>query len=164
MLALRLVRLIETHSETLAQGLVVKLLNSERTRDFQKVPQEELQDRAREVYHNLADWLLSKTESDVELQYTELGRRRAAQGVNFSQFLWALIITKEHIWRFLQTEALVEQPVELFGEFELLRLLEQFFDRALYYASLGYARAQKEGIKTHAVAGSGTASMAQFVP
>jgi hypothetical protein len=31
--------------------------------------------------------------------------------------------------------------VEVFGEFELLQLLEQFFDHAIYYASVGYERA-----------------------
>jgi len=28
--------------------------------------------------------------------------------------------------------------VEVFGELEMLQLLEQFFDRAIYYASVGY--------------------------
>ena len=28
--------------------------------------------------------------------------------------------------------------MEVFGELEMLQLLEQFFDRAIYYASVGY--------------------------
>ena len=38
MIALRLVKLIETHSEELAEGLTQKLLSSERTRDMRNVP------------------------------------------------------------------------------------------------------------------------------
>jgi hypothetical protein len=30
--------------------------------------------------------------------------------------------------------------VELFGEMELFRLVDQFFDRALYHAAVGYER------------------------
>jgi hypothetical protein len=167
MLALRLVRLIETHSDALAHGLTEKLLQSERTSDFRRIPREELEERVREVYRNLSDWLLTKTESDVELLYTQIGQRRASQGVEFCQFVWAIIITKEHIWRFLQGEVMVEHAVELFGEFELLRLLEQFFDRALYFASVGYGRVHdaiighaERAMATEASAGS----VARLVP
>jgi hypothetical protein len=40
MLALRLVRLIERHSEELARGLTQKIWESERTCDFRKIPPE----------------------------------------------------------------------------------------------------------------------------
>jgi len=30
--------------------------------------------------------------------------------------------------------------VEVFGELEMLQLLDQFFDRAIFYASLGYEK------------------------
>jgi hypothetical protein len=42
---------------------------------------------------------------------------------------------------FLQRESLPERPIEAFGELEMLQLLDQFFDRAIYYASVGYERA-----------------------
>jgi hypothetical protein len=32
----------------------------------------------------------------------------------------------------------------VFGELEMLQLLEKFFDRAIYYASVGYERATAE--------------------
>jgi hypothetical protein len=47
------------------------------------------------------------------------------------------------LWGFLQREAFGERAWELFGELELLRLLDQFFDNALYYAAVGYERARK---------------------
>jgi hypothetical protein len=36
--------------------------------------------------------------------------------------------------------------VEVFGELEMLQLLEQFFDRAIYYASVGYELAVAEQV------------------
>jgi hypothetical protein len=144
MLALRLVRLIEAHSDQLAQGLLDKILSSERTSDYRRVDRAEMQQAVRDIYQHLSEWLLTKTESDIELRYTRLGSRRAEEGISLSQWLWAIVLTKDHLWGFLQREALVDGVVELFGELELLRLLDQFFDRAAYYGALGFERVYKD--------------------
>ncbi|MFB3917324.1 MAG: hypothetical protein ACE14M_11380 [Terriglobales bacterium] len=147
MLALRLVRLIEGHSQELASSLAERLRTSSRTTDYLKIPAEELRDGARRIYEHLSDWLLNKTESDVELHYLKQGMRRFEQGIRISDFVWAIIITKENLWRFLQTRAVADGAVELYGELELIQLLDQFFDRALYYATVGYERARHEGAR-----------------
>ena len=79
MLAIRLVRLIENHSEQLSRELSEKVWNSPRCSDLHKVPATELESRTREIYRNLSDWLLDKTEAEVEMErrYTELGEARA---------------------------------------------------------------------------------------
>lgn len=145
MIALKLVRLIESHSDELAARLMAKFEHNIRTQDLCKVPREELQHRSYEVYRNLTDWLLYKTERDIEKTYIELGMRRAAQGVPFSHFFWAIVTTREVLWEFLQDEGMEENPIDLLGGFELLRLLEQFFDKALYYATIGYERGKPAG-------------------
>jgi len=141
MLGSRLVGLIEGHSEQLSQGLVKKLCNSSRTPEFRKITPEELAKAAHEIYSNLSDWLLTKTESDIELRYTGIGARRAGQGIPLPQLVWGFFISKEHLWAFLQREAMIEGPVEVFGELELVQLLDQFFDRAVYFAVNGYVEA-----------------------
>jgi len=138
MLGGHLVRLIERHADELAEGLVKKIRSSERTLAFHNVPEDELKNGAREVYTNLGDWLLTKTESDIEFRYTQLGQRRAAQGVPLTQFLWALMVGKEHLFAFLRREGFADGAVELYGELQLLQSLDQFFDRAVYYAAVGY--------------------------
>jgi hypothetical protein len=141
MLASRLVRLIETHSDRLSEGLLGKVLNSERCSDLRKVPTEEMKDRTREIYRNLSDWLLSKTEDEIALRYTEIGERRALQGVALSHLVYAITTTKEHLQQFLQRETFSDTSLALYSELELVLILDQFFDRALYYATLGYERA-----------------------
>ncbi len=141
MIALRLVRLIESHSEELAEGLTKKLLSSERTRDLRKIPADELHQRCHEIYRNLSDWLLNKTEHEIEGVYKALGVRRAGQGISIAGLTWAILLTKEHLWTFLEWEGVHGGLHNVFGELELLRLLDQFFDRALYYAAEGYEQA-----------------------
>jgi hypothetical protein len=60
MIALRLVHLIESHSEKLSDDLVRKILRDEHTRDFQRIPGGELHERSHEIYRNLSDWLVTK--------------------------------------------------------------------------------------------------------
>ncbi len=138
MIALRLVHLIESHSEELAESLLHKLERSHRAADLQKVPPHEIRERAREIYQNLSDWLLTKTDEEIERVYVPLGRRRAEQGVTMSALCWALLMTEENLWDFLELEGMREKPLEILGGFELLRMLDRFFDQAVYFATLGH--------------------------
>ncbi len=138
MIALRLVRLIERHADELAAELVVKLETSSHTADLRKVPVEELRGRIQEILRHLSEWLLTKAGQEIEQRYFEIGERRASQGVAFSDFCWAIVLTKEHLWEFLERHSFARGPVEIYGEMELLRLLDQFFDRGLCYATEGY--------------------------
>ncbi len=145
MVALKLVRLIEKHSEELARGLAEQIHTSDRTCDFRKIPHADLELAASEVYRNLGEWLLQKTEADIESRFAAIAKRRAAEGVGLHQFVWALITSRDHLWHFLQREAFACNVVELYGELELYQMLTQFFDRAVYYGILGYGNARLQG-------------------
>jgi len=145
MIALRLVRLIESHSDELTESLIAKFEASTRTADLRKVPNEELRGRIHEILEHLNEWLLTKTGHDIERHYRGIGERRAAQGVAISDFCWGIILTKEHLWEFLQQQGFMRGPVEIYGELELLRLLDQFFDRALCFATEGYEQYMQSG-------------------
>jgi hypothetical protein len=138
MLGIKLVRLIERHSEVLSRGLAEELRKSERTSDFRNIPPEELQNAAAEVYRNLGDWLLQKTDTDIARRFKGIAARRASQGIAIHQYVWALMLTRDHLLRFLRREAFADTIIELHGELELHQLLNQFFDRAIYYAILGH--------------------------
>jgi hypothetical protein len=136
----KLVRMIETHSDPLAAGLLEKVRNCPVLINYRNVPGEELGERVYEIYSHLGDWLVSKSERDIEVRYSEIGARRAIQRVPLSELIWAIVLTRENLWEFLDKEAVLDRPVEALGELEVLRLLEQFFDRAQYYAAVGYER------------------------
>jgi hypothetical protein len=138
MIALGLVRVIERHSDELAAELIAKLETSSRTTDLRKVPIEELRRGIQDVLRYLGDWLITKTGHEIQKRYFELAERRASQGVALSDFCWAIALTKGHLWEFLQRQGVTGSPIEIYGEMELLRLLDQFFDRALCFAAEGY--------------------------
>jgi hypothetical protein len=118
--------------------------NSEATPSYKNVPPEELKERVFEIYRHLGDWLITKDERDMEARYVEIGARRALQQVPLSQLVLAIVLTKENLWEFIKKETALERPVEVFGEMEMFEWLDRFFDRAIYYAAIGYERAVAE--------------------
>ena len=146
MLGTRYSHLIEKHSEALAEGLVRKLQTSERTEAYRAVPPHELKRNLQEVYENLGEWLNNKTELELQQRYSRLGERRATQGVPLPQVIWALIVSKEHLWTFLEREAFADTAVQLVSELTFILTLEQFFDRAIYFTTAAYHGAKKEQV------------------
>jgi hypothetical protein len=142
MLGMRLVRLIEMHSEGLARDLTERIRSSQRTSDFRQIPAHELEEAITEVYRNLGEWLLQKTEGEIARRFKAVAARRVAEGIRLPHFVSALMLSRDHIWRFLQREAFADNIVELHGELQLYQHLNQFFDCALYYAIVGYQEAQ----------------------
>src|SRR5882757_9743246 len=82
MIELRLVRLIERHSDELAAELVAKFQTFSRTVDMRKVPGEELRRRIQEILQHLSEWLVTKTRHDIEQRYFEIGERRLRGGAS----------------------------------------------------------------------------------
>lgn len=143
MLGMRLVKLIEARSGELCRDLTEQIRRSERTSDFKKIPAEELRLAAGEVYRNLGEWLLQKTDHDIEHRFREVAAQRMGEGIRLHQFVWALLLTRDHLWQFLRYQSVGDNIVALFGELELQRLLNHFFDRAIYYAVLGYEEPER---------------------
>ncbi len=138
MFSYRLVRLIETHADALAGGLEERVQTNSQVSHFRNIPAHELKERVYEIYRHLGEWLLGKNELDIEQRYREIGARRARQKVPLSEVIQAVVLTKENLWEFLKSEAVADRAIEIMGELELLQMLEMFFDRAIYYAAVGY--------------------------
>jgi len=154
MFSYRLVRLIESHADALAAGLEERVQTNSQVSHFREIPAHELRERVYEIYRHLGEWLLGKNELDIEHRYLEIGRRRAQQGIPLSELIQAIVLTKENLWDFLKSEAVMDRAVEIMGELEVLQMLEMFFDRAIYYASVGYEEAVSRGAHEDALRAS----------
>jgi hypothetical protein len=141
LLAYRLVKLIETHSDGLTRSLRDRYLHCDKCAAYANVSDTELAEKVYGVYRHLGDWLMGKTEADIEDRYLEIGAKRAAQGVPVSQVVWMICLVRENLWEYLQKQADLERPAEIFGELKMLEMLDKFFHLAIYYAALGHERA-----------------------
>ena len=149
MLGLKFARLIEIHSDSLADSLLHELKTNDRTPSLRAITGDELRADIHELYFHLTEWLVTKTEGDIEKRQARLGSYRASQRIPIQEFLWALTLSKRNIFEFLRREVPAEGPYELMFEMEFIQSLDEFFDRATYFAVTGYLRHRaKEFAKT----------------
>ncbi len=144
MLGLKFAHLIERHSRALADTLVHQLQTNDRTKRFRDIAEDELREDVNELYLHLTEWLVTKTEGDVQQRQARLGAYRAEQKIPIEEFLWAIILSKRNIFDFLKREVTAEVPYELMFEMEFMQSLDEFFDRALYHAIAGYVHRADE--------------------
>jgi hypothetical protein len=138
MLSVRLVQMIEDHAEQLTRGLIMTLQANSRTPHYHDLTYEELRYRTYSVYRNLGHWLNTKSEDLIDANYTDLAKRRFAEGVPLNEVVFALISTKNHLHDYVRSAGLMDSAVELHQERELQRLVGNFFDKAIYYTVRAY--------------------------
>ena len=95
---------------------------------------------------------MEKTVSEIEDNYIGLGMRRAKQGVPNTYLLWAVSATKRASVEFMEAEEIFTEPFDMLGGMDLLRSLDRFFDRILYFAAVGYQNAQQLEQARHGLA------------
>ena len=141
-----LMRLIETHAEELTDKLIHAVRTNPRTTFMHKLSEDELKRRVFDLYHNLGRWLGEKQEAEIETTYAEIGHRRCREGVPLHELLYALILVKQHLWNYVENNDLPESAANLYGEEQLVVMVGQFFDKAMYHAVRGYeeSRAKEE--------------------
>jgi hypothetical protein len=139
MRALKLIQHMKTNAERMTDEVLRKIRDSKRCSELLRVlSADEQKQSTLNVYRDLTAWLGTESDATIEQRYISLGALRARQGVPFSNLYWAICVAQEHLWAYMQQECLLEEPVEFWGGVILLRSLTQFFNRALYFAQLGY--------------------------
>ena len=145
MRAPKLVQLMKTKAPELSEDLVRRIRASAQCKELVlKVPESDQKQQGLEIFQDLTEWLSNETDAILEPHYVALGIRRAGQKVPACELFWAVAIARECLWDYTQHECLLEEPVEFWGGVVLLRSLNSFFDRVLYFALLGYAKAEKD--------------------
>ena len=94
MLSVRLIKLIETHAESLTHEVVADLLTNEHTPSYLRIPREELEQRAFAFYQNLGNWIGNPKDDAIRAEYEEWGRIRCRQGIPVSEIVYSLILRK----------------------------------------------------------------------
>lgn len=142
MRAPKLVQHMTANAGEMSRELLQRIRSSQQCSQLAaKVPDSEQREYALQIYRDLTDWLAARPDPGLEGRYINLGVRRASQGVPVSSIFWGVCIARDYLWEYIQRECLVEDPVEFWGGALLLYSQNQFFDRILYSALLGYEEA-----------------------
>lgn len=149
MIGAKLIELIELHSSQLADDVARDLRTNARTPGFHQVPLDDLRQRFFEIVHHLGDWIGDPRSERAREEFTEWGARRFDQKIPLSEIVYASIVFKQHLRRYIHDHGLVDAavprteadyvlPMHLHSLQELNATVGQFFDEALYYIARAY--------------------------
>lgn len=149
MLGATLIELIELHSTQLADDVARDLRTNPSTPGFHHVPVEDLTRRFFDILHHLGDWIGEPKSERVRQEFTEWGARRFDQKIPLSEIIYAIIVFKRHLRRYIRDNGLVDVvvprvesdyflPMHMHSLQELNTTIGQFFDEALYYTAQAY--------------------------
>ena len=149
MIGAKLVELVEIHSPRLTTDIVDDLLVNERTRGFRAVRRSELEQRVFQLLHHLGNWIGDPRSDKTRDEFTDWGRRRFDQRIPLSELIFAVIIIKQHLRRYISDNGLVAAsfprvdgdyvlPLHLHSLQDLNTRVGRFFDEALYDLAIGY--------------------------
>jgi len=155
MISAKLIELIEIHASGLTRGVTADLTTNERTKGFRSVPAQDLEPRIFEILHHLGDWIGAPKSERVDAEFSHWGGRRFGQGIPLSELVYAMVILKRHLHRYIQDNGLVNAafpsveadyvlPMHLQSLQELNQHVTAFFDEALYALTKGYERRSAE--------------------
>ena len=102
MLSIGLIKLIETHAESLTREVVQDLVTNEHTPTLHRFSKSELEPRIFRLCHNLGDSLTSSKNQRIPAEYVEWGRMRQQQKVPVSEIVYSIILIKHHLRRYIR--------------------------------------------------------------
>lgn len=154
MIAAKLVELIEIHASRLTGDVTRELVTNERTRGFRAVRPQDLEERIFQIVHHLGNWIGQPKSDSVQTEFAGWGRRRFDEGIPLSEIVYAVIVLKQHISRYILDNGLVDAsfpridgdyvlPMHLSSLQDLNIRVGQFFDEAIYHLARGYEEESK---------------------
>ena len=152
MIFAKLIELIESHAPRLARDITEDLVSNERTRSFRAVKRDDLEPRIFDLLQHLGNFIGNPRSDRVQAEFTDWGGRRFGQGIPLSEIVYAVIILKRHLRRYIRDHGLVDAafprvegdyvlPMHLQSVQDLNATVGAFFDEALYHLTRGYESA-----------------------
>lgn len=130
--------LIERNGARMAHEVLLELRSDPHTRNLKGRGDDHLEDRTRQLYEHLSEWLAEKDETRVSNFFSEVASRAFERDVPLSQVVYALAHIKRHLWRYLTANILPETVVEMAQLEDLVLAIGRFFDTGVYHAVLEY--------------------------
>ncbi len=137
----KLVKLIERDADQMTKNWLSNVQKHPATPTYHIYDKKKLYQRAFRVYSQLGKWISRATsKEDIAKYYTALGKQRQQEGFALSEVIQALIITRRHVWLKVLSEGLLDTALDHHQALELNNRVVLFFDRAIFFTSLGYEK------------------------
>lgn len=154
MISGNLVDLIKENADELTRRLMKDLLSREETKSYRTFPENVTYDRVHDVYNRLDIWLGRELpKAEVERIYVEVGRKRFQEGIPLHELLMALMLIKRHLWLFVLERHFFDSTFQISQALELNNRVVLFFDRMMFFCTVGYEQELTRGARESGEAG-----------
>jgi hypothetical protein len=136
----KLVELIERHADELTKDWLHDVHKNSGMPTCRNCETEKLFDQTFSVFDQLSKWISrdERTKADISRTYLALGRQRRAEGIPLSEVLQGLILAKRRLWLKVLSDGILDTALGLHQALELNNRVVLFFDRAIFYTTVGY--------------------------
>jgi hypothetical protein len=137
MLSGKLIRLIESHAETISAEVSRTVRRDPRLANLARLPEAQILEDSREILRNIGHWLLRGNEERLVRKYENIAMARI-ESVPLQESIRGLLLIKDKIADFIDYQALDRDCVELYAEEQLERQVGRLFDLLVMHLANGY--------------------------
>lgn len=142
----KFIRLVEDHAESLIKEWIKEIKSNPSTSGYKNFKDDVLGKRVYEVYKRLGNWIMNSNTEDFENAefFINLGRDRAKEGLKNSEVVYALILARVVLWRYILSHGIINSSLALHSCLGFYQQLNNFFDKATYFVAVGYESVDKK--------------------
>lgn len=141
MLSTKLVQLIETHWEEIAERLIREVRRNGETKNLAARPDSELREWCRAILENLGQLLIIKKEEEIRRRFEALGKNRFEENIPLHETVLRLHLLQDKIVGFVHEQGFPMTALQLYAEEELEQRMTRFFHACVYHVVRGYEAA-----------------------
>ena len=141
MLSTKLVQLIETHWEEIAERLIREVRRNGEMKNLAARPDSELREWCRVILENLGQLLVIKKEDEIRRRFEALGKNRFEENIPLHEAVLRLHLLQDKIVAFVHEQGFPMTALQLYAEEELEQRMTRFFHACVYHVVRGYEAA-----------------------
>jgi len=140
--ARRIMDLIEKHADELTKSWLAEVHRDATTPTYGRFEDDaELYRRAFRVFGQLGRWINRDfSKDDIQKYWTSIGEQRRREGFPLSEIVQSLGLIRKHFWTKVETEGFLDTGADMYQAMDLHNRVTLFFDRAIYFAVVGYEK------------------------
>ena len=139
-----LVEIIESDSDKIAKTWYREVKDSNYTPSIDSISEEDALKLATDVYRKLGYWLMRTHAHEVKENYHRFGEQLYWKHFRMEEVVMTLVLIKRYLWLHLLEGGLMTTSLNLYQALELNNKVVLYFDRAIYFAIIGYKAARSK--------------------
>lgn len=142
----KFVHLVENNAHLLTNQWVEEVKRNPSTKGYRNLSEPELRSRVFDVYKRLDKWLQNDEiiYKKTAEHFFNLGKSRAAEGLKVSEVVYALILNRVILWKYVIDHGLIDTAIDYHHALDFYHKVTNFFDKAEYFVCIGFEAANKK--------------------